>query len=296
MQNIFISSIEGNQQLLDGGAMYGNAPKAVWERWSPTDEFNRIKLSCRSLLIETDEIKILCETGIGAFFEPKLAKRYGVTPPDRHLLLENLKNNNISQQDINYVILSHLHFDHAGGLLPPFDENKDFNELLFPHAKYIVGASAWKRAKNPHSRDRASFIPKIIELLEQSNRLVILNDQSPEKDLPTDLSSFTSFYQSSGHTPGQLHTIIKGKKQSIIFCGDLIPGTPWVHLPITMGYDRYPEQLIDEKKELYEISDLENLVLFFTHDPNHVASKVRKNEKGRYEAVDAHSTLLRRSI
>ena len=91
MNSVLISSIEGNKQLLDGGAMYGNAPKAVWQKWSPPDELNRIQLACRSLLIETDNHKILCEAGIGAFFAPKLAERYGVTPPGRHVLLEELK-------------------------------------------------------------------------------------------------------------------------------------------------------------------------------------------------------------
>ncbi|MEM7646978.1 MAG: MBL fold metallo-hydrolase, partial [Pseudomonadota bacterium] len=109
-----LSSVEGNRQWLDGGSMFGNAPRAVWEKWTEVDSLGRIPLACRCLLIETDNQKILCEAGIGAFFEPKLAERFGVQNPDRHLLLENLESLGHSPESIDYVILSHLHFDHAG--------------------------------------------------------------------------------------------------------------------------------------------------------------------------------------
>ena len=91
MSAAFITSIEGNRQLLDGGAMFGNAPRPVWEKWIAPDELGRIPLACRCLLLEFDGIKVLCETGIGAFFDPKLAVRFGVQTPERHLLLENLR-------------------------------------------------------------------------------------------------------------------------------------------------------------------------------------------------------------
>ncbi|MCJ8278088.1 MAG: MBL fold metallo-hydrolase, partial [Bdellovibrionales bacterium] len=106
-----ITSILGNGQWLDGGSMFGNAPRAVWEKWTSVDDLGRIPLACRCLLIETDQYKILCETGIGAFFEPKLAERFGVESPDQHQLLNNLKTLGIEQEDIDFVILSHLHFD-----------------------------------------------------------------------------------------------------------------------------------------------------------------------------------------
>ncbi len=113
-----VTSIEGNRQLLDGGAMFGNAPRPVWEKWIAPDPIGRIPLACRCMLIEFNDVKVLCETGIGAFFEPKMAERFGVQTPDRHLLLENLVAQGHSPNSIDFVILSHLHFDHAGGLLP----------------------------------------------------------------------------------------------------------------------------------------------------------------------------------
>ncbi len=285
MSAIQISSIEGNRQLLDGGAMFGNAPKAMWERWLKPDHLNRIELACRGMLVQINEINILLETGIGAFFEPKLADRYGVTPNDRHVLLESLQEYGLTHEDIHYVILSHLHFDHAGGLLPPYKEDPEHSSLLFPNAKFIVGVDAWDRATNPHGRDRASFIPQMIDSLKKSERLIKISPDN-ENSLPDEIKNHFRFFQSNGHTPGQLHTIVQTDSADLIFCGDLIPGTTWAHIPLTMGYDRFPELLIDEKTKLYQEVDLEKMIFYYTHDNKYVASKIRRNDKGKYEAFE----------
>ncbi len=151
-------SLLGNSQRLDGGAMFGNAPRAVWQKWIAPDADNGIPLACRCLLAEDlDGRTVLFETGIGAFFEPKLRARYGVLE-DRHVLLDSLAAAGFSHEDIDVVVLSHLHFDHAGGLLAAWSEG-DAPSLLFPNATFVVGARHWARAVEPHPRDRASFIP-----------------------------------------------------------------------------------------------------------------------------------------
>lgn len=283
MSQIKAYSIEGNQQKLDGGSMFGNAPRALWEKWAKPDEQSRISLACRCLLIELNNKKILFETGIGAFFEPKMAERFGVQNPDQHLLLENLKSWNIDHKDIDYVVLSHLHFDHAGGLLPKYSEIQNGNDdLLFPNAIYVIGKEAWERAQNPHFRDRASFVPKIVKKLQETDRKIIISSNSHKDFFPDQIHFFTS----DGHTPGQLHSLIKGENSNVVFCGDLIPGSHWVHLPITMGYDRFPEKLIEEKQELYEKMDLNKTFFFFTHDTQMASAKIAKDEKGKYSCTE----------
>ena len=287
---IRISSLEGNRQKLDGGAMFGNAPRAVWSKWIEPDEKGRIPLACRCLLIETETEKILCETGIGAFFDPELAERYGVELPERHLLLESLHQYGLSHEDITSVILSHLHFDHAGGLLPTFREiEANGAHLLFPNAEYVVGRKAWERALNPHFRDRASFIPDLVSLLAQSDRLHILEERTNYRD-------FLNTYSSDGHTPGQLLTAVQGHSLSVVFGGDLVPGVPWIHLPITMGYDRYPELLIDEKQQLYAELDGSNWILFFTHDHQYSGAQIKKDPNGRFKADSVYETFNRMEI
>lgn len=280
---IKVSAIEGNRQWLDGGSMFGNAPRAVWATWTEVDELGRIPLACRCLLIETRGLKILCETGIGAFFEPKLAERFGVETPTRHRLLENLKALGHEPDSIDYVILSHLHFDHAGGLLPTYaDMEQGQDGLVFPNAQFLVGEDAWARAQNPHFRDKASFVPTLNQRLQDSGRMVIIKDNQP----PIALADFIQFFESEGHTPGQMHTIVRGDKQNLVFAGDLIPGKAWVHLPITMGYDRFPERVIEEKQSLYNRWKDSNLELFFTHDPEFAMGELAVDGKGKFSVIN----------
>ena len=277
-------SILGNSQRLDGGAMFGNAPKAVWAKWLPPDELNRVPLACRALLVDDlDGRRVLFETGIGAFFPPKLRERYGVVE-DRHVLLDSLAAAGFSDADIDAVVISHLHFDHAGGLLAPYAEGEP-PRLLFPRARYIVGREAWERATNPHPRDRASFIPEVPGLLEASGRLEVVDGETSRT-----LGPKVRFHASHGHTPGLLLAEIGGDG-GVVFCADLIPGRPWVHVPITMGYDRYPELLIDEKRRFLDEMLARGIRLYFTHDPGCAMARVTRDDGGRFATADEHAEL-----
>jgi len=271
-------TIMGNSQLLDGGAMFGNAPKGMWKQWIDADEKNRIPLACRCLLLQTDDGKnLLFESGVGAFFEPRLKDRFGVVESE-HVLLESLQKIGLEHKDIDAVILSHLHFDHAGGLLSAYEENQE-PTLLFPNAKFYVSEENWTRALNPHPRDRASFIPKLNKLLEESGRLILI-----QSDGKSDLNPFITFRFSQGHTPGLMLSEIHLKDGPLLYVSDLIPGAPWVHIPISMGYDRYSELVIDEKRALLTELISQNAKLFFTHDPKHDVGLLKNDPKGKFYA------------
>jgi glyoxylase-like metal-dependent hydrolase (beta-lactamase superfamily II) len=274
----------------------------MWERWSPPDDANRIELACRALLASPLAGKtVLFETGFGAFFEPRLRERYGVVESE-HVLLESLRGAGFSHEDIDAVVLSHMHFDHAGGLLAAWEEGAP-PRLLFPKATFVVCRAHWDRARDPHPRDRASFIPELAGLLEASGRLELVDGAHSQA-----LGEAVRFHYSNGHTPGLMLAEIVGPGQGgpervdaaahggIVFCADLIPGRPWVHVPITMGYDRNAELLIDEKRDFLADKLARNVHLYFTHDPGCALARVVRDERGRYgtanEVAELHARVL----
>lgn len=278
-------SVLGNSQKLDGGAMFGNAPKAMWSKWAPADDHNRIDLACRCLLVKDGDRTILFEAGIGAFFPPELRDRFGVQEAE-HVLLDNLAKIGVQPADIDVVVLSHLHFDHAGGVLTPYREGHD-PQLVFPNAHYVVGEEAWQRALAPHRRDRKSFVPELQPLLEATGRLERVTGERSEV-----LGDGYRMHVSNGHTPGMLLCEIAADSGPVLFCADLIPGVPWVRSAITMGYDRFPEQLIDEKTALMADLVKRSGRLFFTHDPAVAICDLQENDKKHVVAADSRAELV----
>ena len=257
---------------LDGGAMFGVVPRTLWARRAPADDRNRITMAMRPLLVRGDRLMII-DAGIGDKMDPKLADIYGI---DRTENLDvTLAGAGVRAEDIEIVLASHLHFDHAGGLLAAFEDGHP-PRLLFPNARFVVGRRAWERARNPHPRDRASFIAALPALLEQSGRLELVDGARTAS-----LGDEVRFEYTDGHTPGLTHAEIGGDG-GVVFCSDLIPGRPWVHAPVTMGYDRYPEQLVDEKSRFLEDKISRGVRLFFTHDLGCALALPTRGDAGRY--------------
>jgi glyoxylase-like metal-dependent hydrolase (beta-lactamase superfamily II) len=260
--------------------MFGNAPRALWERWIEPDAAHRIPLACRALLVDgLAGRRVLFEAGVGSPFAPDLRARYGIEEP-RHVLAEALEALGMPHDSIDLVVLSHLHFDHAGGVLRAWREGEP-PALLFPTARFVVGRRAWERARAPHPRDRASFLPELPGLLEASGRLDLVDGPH----LPA-LGASVRFHYSDGHTPGLMLAEIHDGAGSLLYCSDLAPGRAWVHAPITMGYDRAPELLVDEKTLLLQRAHVAGTWLFFVHDPGCALARVERDDRGRFRTVD----------
>lgn len=265
---------------LDGGAMFGSVPKALWERTNPADEANRIELACRHLLIEDSAPtdggigrRILVDTGLGHKLSEKEARIFRVEQPDRALETA-LKTAGFSREQVTDVILTHLHFDHAGGATMADGLPGQGSEVVptFPNATYYTQRSQWQLANNPSPKDRASFIPEDFVPLERHGRLELL-------DGPGEIAPGVELLVGSGHTDGHQMVKVSGGGETAVFLGDTIPTTTHLRLPFIMGYDLRPLDTLAEKQALLARAAEENWWLFFDHDPDVAGVKVRPGEK-----------------
>jgi glyoxylase-like metal-dependent hydrolase (beta-lactamase superfamily II) len=264
-------AIEGNKFRFDGGALFSHTPKVMWERWYAPDEQNRILQTSRSLLYQTDNGRnILFEAGMGVFLDPKLRKRYAIEE-DENMLVANLAKSGVAPADVDSIIISHLHFDHIGGIFSKYEEGP--LRIIFPNAKFYISKKQWDAACYPHRRDLGSYFSYVMEHIERSGRLVLV-----EEETHSDLDFGLRWIYSNGHTPGMLMSQV----EDIIFASDLIPGMPWVNLPTTLSFDRFPEQVVDEKQALLDEAIANNYKIFFVHDPEVSCASVQVNDKGRY--------------
>ncbi len=250
---------------LDGGAMFGTVPKVLWQKTNPADEHNRIPMEARALLLISKDKKILIDTGNGSDFQEKYGEVFGKKFQDMYAideegpsLIKSLQKYNLTADDITDVILTHFHFDHAGGA------TKSENGKIIPafkNANYYIQNANLKNAMNPNKREKASYLKANIEPLIEAKKLVIL-DETTHPNLKN-----ISFYISHGHTEGHQSVTIQDENTQLIYCGDLIPTSTHVRSAWVMGYDLNPVQLMEEKKGVLQLSQNKKTYYFFEHDP-----------------------------
>ena len=267
--NYNLFSIETGQFVLDGGAMFGVIPKNLWKKTNPADSENRISLSMRSLLLESDNQLILIDTGIGNTFDEKFSTRYNIDFT-KHSLDKSLKKYNFSPSDITDVIITHLHFDHASGIS---SLDKGNLKLKLPNAIHYVQKEHWEWALRPSPKDRASFIKNDFLLLEKNKSLHKLSG-------PMVLFPGIELLVMFGHTPAMQIVKISDSKNTVLFCADLIPTASHIPVPWVMAYDNNPLITLNEKNQILSQAVRENWILFFEHDPYREACTVQSTEKG----------------
>ncbi len=264
-----IHTIESGDLLLDGGAMYGVVPKPLWERSSPADEKNRIKLRTRHLLLISDDKKILVDTGAGKNWNEKFEKIYGIDY-STHDMFPALSKVGVKPEDITDVILTHLHFDHIGGAVV-FENGKPIP--AFPNATYHVQKKQYDWALNPSDRDRASYFQERYVTLAEEGILKQYNGN-------IQFDESINLIVVNGHTPSQQLVKIADSTNTLFYCADLIPLSSHIMLPYIMGYDLNPLETLREKENLLAQAVDENWHLFFEHDPDIAAGTISPGERG----------------
>ena len=256
---------------LDGGAMFGVVPKVMWEKKHPADELNRIDLDLRCLLVDHKDRRILVDTGMGDRWDEKKIGVFGVQRRANQLIAE-LAEAGITRESITDVILTHLHFDHAGGALR---QAGDSLEPVFPEARHWVQKRHWDWALSPSERDRASFRREDFEVLQEQGNLQLID--GGQEIIPGVRS-----HPVNGHTPGQQLVEFHTEKGTVVFCGDLLPFLSQVRVPWIMGFDLNPLLTVTEKKQFLTRAVEDKYILVFEHDTENEAATV-KFEDGKFK-------------
>src|SRR5262245_51302903 len=251
-----IHTLETGFVWLDGGSMFGSVPKPLWSKLEPPDERNRIRLSMRCLLLEGEERRILVDDGAGDKMSPKLADIYRIQH-DEHSLERSLGQLGLALGDVTDVVLTHLHFDHAGG-----STRRDGERLVprLPRARYYVQRKNLENARHPNPRERASYLAENFQPLEEAGVLTAWEGpQSPW--------SGVEIFTADGHTRGQQLVRVHGPEGTLYFVADLVPTASHVRIPYVMGYDVAAIETMDEKRALLERAAAERAWICLEHDP-----------------------------
>ncbi len=259
-----IQSVVTGMIRLDGGAMFGVVPKVLWKNVVDVDDANRIRLATRTLLAvdRSNNRVVLVDTGCGSKWLAEEAERYAIdTNPSA--LSDALAEHSLTPDDVTDVVITHLHFDHNGGLTHWFDEPGGRTCLAFPQATHWIHRSHWDHARNPHTKDKPSFLDRDISGLIDADRL-----QFVEGDKPAPPFEGLHWWVSHGHTPFQLHPEFHGPSESLLFVGDIAPTVAHLRAGWVMAYDVQPMTTIEEKQHVFRRCFEEGMGLAFPHDPS----------------------------
>ena len=259
---------------LDGGAMFGIVPKPLWERRAPSDERNRITLAMRPLLVRGERL-MLIDAGVGDKMDARNTEIYAF---DRRENLDaTLGRAGAARDDIEIVLASHLHFDHAGGFTAADRDGRI--RPTFGDARYVISHGEWEDATHPHERNRASYLAEnFVPLLEAGVVDFSRGDET--------VMAGVRIRRTGGHTRFHQIVYLESGGKTAVFAADLIPTTAHVDEPWIMGYDLYPMETLEFKRAfLREAIDGEYLI-FFEHDPTIAAGYIREtNRRKHVEAV-----------
>ena len=267
--------IKAGNFKLDGGAMFGVVPKVLWNKTNPADPNNLIDIAARCLLIENGDKLILIDAGMGNKQSDKFFSYYSLWGDDD--LNKSLNKVGFQSEDITDVFITHLHFDHCGGVVN-WNADRTGYELAFKNARIWSNQNHWDWAVHPNPREKASFLTENILPIEDSGQLHFVNREDNTLSLSKDLGFDILFVD--GHTEKQMIPHIQYKDKTIVFMADLLPTVGHIPLPYVMGYDTRPLLTLSEKERFLNKAADEGYYLFLEHDAHNEIITVKHTEKG----------------
>jgi glyoxylase-like metal-dependent hydrolase (beta-lactamase superfamily II) len=250
-----VRTLEAGALRLDGGAMFGSVPKPLWSRLQPPDDRNRIRLAMRCLLLEGHGVRALVDVGAGDKWSPKLADIFAF---EREPTLEqSLAEAGLEPGDVTHVLLTHLHFDHAGGAT-----RREGDRLVprLPNARWCLQRANLENARRPNPRERASYLPENFEPLAEAGVLELWD--GPRTPWPG-----VELIPAQGHTRGQQLVRVSGPEGALYYVADLVPTSSHVRIPFVMGYDVAAIETMEEKRALLGRAAGEGAWVVLEHDP-----------------------------
>ncbi len=261
---------------LDGGAMFGVVPRVVWEKTDPADEKNRVSLALNVALLEAGGKRILVDTGMGDKWGDKERGIYGL---DRSTdLFGSLGALGLGPEDIDVVINTHLHFDHAGGNTRTIDGRV---VPTFPKARYVVQLGEWEDATRPHERSRASYLEENYVPLATARQLDTVQGE-------LEIVPGVWVMPVGGHTAYHQMVVVESRGETLAIPTDVVPTASHLPLPFIMGYDLFPLGTLEAKRRLLARAFDEQWSLLFYHDPRVAVARIRK-QKDRYVLGEARA-------
>jgi glyoxylase-like metal-dependent hydrolase (beta-lactamase superfamily II) len=240
---------------MDGGAVFGVVPKVLWEKVKSPDARNRVTLATNCLLVRTPEANILIEAGVGPKLSDKERDIYGYEPSPG--LLAALAEVGLRSEDIDLVIMSHLHFDHCGALVTPGRDG----ELtpLFPRAKHVVQARELQAWRQPDPRSKPSYKPENLGILEESNRLLVVDGDAT-------VAPGVRVRVTGGHTAGHQAIYVTDQEQTVVFTGDFLYMRAFLKVNWVSGLDLYPVESMERKVSFLQEAARERQLIWFYHE------------------------------